>query len=80
MEDVLHLYGLAYDEAFPVVCFDERPCVLHGEVVEPLEMRPGKPKRQDYEYELGGHVLLADRLRAALRLPHGRGLRAAHGW
>lgn len=54
MEGILHLYGLPYDEAHPVVCFGERPCVLHGEVVEPLEMRPGKPPRQDYEYERRG--------------------------
>lgn len=58
MEDILHLYGLAYDEAFPVVCFDERPCVLHGDVVEPLPMQPGKPERQDYEYERKGTCCL----------------------
>lgn len=58
MEAVLHLYGLAYDRAYPVVCFDERPCVLHGEVVEPLEMKPGKPRRHDYEYERKGTCCL----------------------
>lgn len=58
MEDVLHLYSLPYDEHYPVVCFDERPCVLHGEVVEPLEMKPGKPRREDYEYERKGTCCL----------------------
>ena len=58
MEDLLHLYGLPYDEIFPVVCFDERPCLLHGEVVEPLVMKPGKPRRQDYEYERKGTCCL----------------------
>jgi transposase len=54
MEDVLHLYSLAYDEKRPVVCFDELPVQLLGEVVEPLPMQAGKPKRFDYEYERGG--------------------------
>jgi hypothetical protein len=54
MEDVLHLYSLPYDSAHPVVCFDERPCVLHGQVVEALPLKPGKPQREDYEYERKG--------------------------
>ena len=58
MEDVLHLYGLPYEKAHPVVCFDERPCVLHGEVVEPLVMKPGTPKRHDYEYVRRGTCCL----------------------
>lgn len=58
MEDILHLYGLPYDEAYPQVCFDERPCVLHGEVVEPLSIAPGKPLRVDYEYERKGTCCL----------------------
>ena len=54
MEDVLHLYSLPYDEKRPVVCFDELPVQLLGEVVEPLPMQVGKPQRCDYEYERGG--------------------------
>lgn len=54
MEDVLHLYSLPYDEKRPVVCFDEMPVQLLGEVVEPLAMQAGKPQRCDYEYERGG--------------------------
>jgi|SRR5690606_32439481 len=58
MEDVLWLYNLPYDRDYPQVCFDERPCVLHGEVVEPLLMQPGKPLREDYEYERKGTCCL----------------------
>lgn len=58
MEDVLHLYGLAYDEQRPVVCFDEMPVQLLGDVVAPLEMKPGRPRREDYEYERGGVAVL----------------------
>ena len=43
MEDVLAVYERAYDPRFPVVCFDERPCVLHGQPVEPLPPVPAQP-------------------------------------
>lgn len=51
MEDVLSLYELPYDEAYPQVCLDEKLVILHADVVEPLPMRPGRPERVDYEYE-----------------------------
>jgi len=54
MEDVLHLYSLPYDEKRPVICFDEMPVQLLGEIVAPLEIKPGRPARFDYEYERGG--------------------------
>lgn len=58
MEDLLHLYGLAYDEQRPVVCFDEMPVQLLGDVVAPLGMKPGAPRREDYEYKRGGVAVL----------------------
>ena len=58
MEDVLHLYGLAYDERRPMVCFDELPVQLLGDVVAPLEMKKGAPLREDYEYKRGGVAVL----------------------
>jgi hypothetical protein len=36
-EEVLDLYEEPYDEKRPVVCFDERPCQLIGDVREPCE-------------------------------------------
>jgi len=54
MEDILHLYSLPLDETRPVVCFDELPVQLLGEVVAPLAMKAGMPERPDYEYERGG--------------------------
>ena len=51
MEDVLDLYAQPYDPATPLVCFDEKPLVVHGEVREPLPMKPGSPRRFDSEYE-----------------------------
>lgn len=58
MEEVLHLYNLPLDESRPVVCFDELPVQLTGEVVEPLPMKTGKPKRIDYEYKRAGTASL----------------------
>jgi hypothetical protein len=58
MEELLHLYSRAYDEKRPVVCFDEMPVQLLGDVVAPLEMKQGKPRREDYEYRRGGVAVL----------------------
>jgi hypothetical protein len=43
MEDVLAVYERPHDPRFPVVCFDERPCVLHGQPTEPLPPAPARP-------------------------------------
>lgn len=61
MERVLDVYEFKYDEQKPVICFDERPCQLIKEVVQPLQMECGKEKRIDYHYERNGTaaVLLA---------------------
>jgi hypothetical protein len=61
MEDVLSLYEETYDPLRPVICFDERPCQLIGDVLVPIPMKPGREKRQDHEYERHGTccVLLA---------------------
>jgi hypothetical protein len=67
MEDVLRLYeqtptqqqpqgqpGPVGQPAVVRLCFDERPCQLLDEVMAPLPVKPGKPLRQDYEYERQG--------------------------
>lgn len=58
MEEILHLYNLPFNEKRPVVCFDEQPVQLLGEVVAPLPMKTGTPKRHDYEYEHEGTACL----------------------
>jgi len=56
----LALYALPYDPAYPVVCFDERPCFLIGDTLAPRPMRKGEIAKQHYEYEkLGSCALLA---------------------
>ena len=58
MEQILYLYALPYDAAFPLVCFDERPCFLIGETVAGLEMKAGQVARQHYAYEKNGSCAL----------------------
>ena len=43
MEDVLAVCERPHTPLFSVVCFDERPCVLHGQPVEPLPPVPARP-------------------------------------
>jgi hypothetical protein len=54
MDDVLQLYALPYNEQYPVICFDERPCQLLDDVYIPLPMKKGQVKRQHYGYKRMG--------------------------
>ena len=54
MEDVLAVYTRLYDPRRPQVCLDETSRQLLGEVTLPLPVEPGRPARQDYEYERRG--------------------------
>lgn len=58
MENVLSVYELPYNSEEPVICFDERPCFLIGDPVEPIPMKPGKVYKEDYCYEKNGCVAL----------------------
>jgi hypothetical protein len=53
-EEVLDLYAQPYDSRFPVVCFDESPYQLIGEVRHPQAPQPGRPQRYDYHYRRNG--------------------------
>ena len=54
MEDVLDLYAEAPDPKRPVVCFDESPTQLIGEVRLPIPAEPGQLERYDCEYKRNG--------------------------
>jgi hypothetical protein len=58
MEDVLELYAEAPDPKRPVVCFDESPTQLIGEVRQPIPAKPGQVERYDYEYRRKGTLNL----------------------
>ena len=56
MLDVLEVYERDYDPQKPVVCLDEKNKQLLSDTKSrsPLSMKPGKPKRADYEYKRNG--------------------------
>src|SRR6202166_786030 len=58
MEDVLDLYAEQPDPKRPVICFDESPTQLIGEVRQPIPARPGQLERYDCEYKRNGTVNL----------------------
>ena len=54
MEDVLAVDARAPDAARPLVCLDECTKQLTREVRTPMAAAPGRPAREDYEYERNG--------------------------
>jgi hypothetical protein len=54
MEDVLDLYAEDPDPSRPVICFDESPTQLIGEVRLPIPAKPGQIERFDCEYKRNG--------------------------
>lgn len=54
MEDVLQLYSLPYDPRRPLLCVDERPCYLIGDILQPIPMQSRHVQRQDYHYSKHG--------------------------
>ena len=58
MERILWLYAQTYNPKRPVVCFDERPCFLIGDAVEPLAMQSGRVRKEHYAYEKHGSCAL----------------------
>jgi hypothetical protein len=74
MEQILWLYALAYDPDYPVVCFDERPCFLIGDRVEPIAMAEGTVRKEHYAYVKNGACALL----AAIEPLTGRRLGQVH--
>jgi len=51
MEDVLEVYKRPYDEAYPVICMDEKPYQLLDHYKDPIAMSIKNPiAKEDYEY------------------------------
>ena len=62
-----------------MVCFDERPCFPIGDLVEGLDMEPGKAKKEHYAYSKHGSccVLAMIEPKTGERLAHVRRRRTA---
>ena len=58
MEDVLDLYGEPPDPTRPVICFDEIPTQLIGEVRAPIPAEPRPAGALRFEYKRNGTVNL----------------------
>ncbi len=58
MENLLSIYNLPLTAKRPVICFDELPVQLLGEIVAPVPMTKDQPQRIDYEYKRAGTAVL----------------------
>ncbi len=58
MERVLDYYEKPYDPDYPLLCFDERPCQLIEDVLQPIPIEEGKVKREDYHYKRNGTAVV----------------------
>lgn len=54
MELILRLYLLPYNLLKPVICYDERPCFLIGDIVKGLDMKSGQVAKEHYAYSKHG--------------------------
>lgn len=54
MEDVIEVYSRPIDPQRPVVCLDETSKQLIVETRKPIPASPGRPAREDSEYERNG--------------------------
>lgn len=70
MERVLDVYKRPFDPLHPVICMDESPKQLIGEVRTPVPASPGTPAKHDYEYRRVGvcNIFLACEPLAGRRL------------
>ena len=70
MEKVLDTYKRPYDPKLPVVCMDESPKQLIRETRQQIDPAPGRPTRQDFEYERCGvcNIFMASEPLAGQRL------------
>ena len=55
MEDVLDVYTRPYDPKRPQICLDEGSLQFTKELIPALEMKPGRVKKFDYQYERDGY-------------------------
>jgi len=82
MEDILDLYQRPYNPKVPVVCQDEKPVQLVSDKREPLPVKPGHPKKVDYEYKREGvaNIFLFSESLAGWRKVNVRQQRTGQDW
>jgi len=82
MEKVLEVYKRPFDPKNPVVCMDESPKQLIGEVKVPIPSKPGQVERYDYEYKRCGvcNIFMANEPLAGKRLVKITGRKTKKDW
>jgi hypothetical protein len=50
MEEVLDVYTAEHSDEEPLICMDEAAKQVVSDVIAPLPMEPGKPRREDHHY------------------------------
>ena len=82
MEQVLDAYKRPYDPLRPLVCMDESPRQLIRATRQSLSAMPGKPEREDYEYERCGvcNIFMAVEPLAGKRLARVTAYRTRTDW
>jgi hypothetical protein len=82
MEDILDIYQRPYDKGCPVICMDEKPYQLLGEVRAPIQIKPGSPVRVDNEYKRNGtcSIFMFTEPLAGWRYVHARERRTKNDW
>ncbi len=74
---MLDLYEEPYDRDKPVVCFDERPCQLIGDVIRASTAKAGPTRQVRLTLQQGRHLSRFDELRATHGLAAGAGHEAS---
>ena len=54
------VYARQYNRKNPVICYDERPCFLIGELIKGIAMKADQAKREHYAYEKNGSCSLLE--------------------
>lgn len=82
MEDVLDIYERPYDPDIPVICMDEKPYQLLGNVRQPIPMNGNHPRIEDSEYRRAGtcSIFIMCEPKAGTRHASAREHRTAFDW
>lgn len=80
MMDVLEVYERPYDPNCPVVCADEKSTQLLEDSRQSIPTKPGKIKKQDYEYKRNGTANIFVAVEPKGKKRHLKVTRRRKGW
>ena len=82
MEDVLEVYSRPYDEAYPVVCMDEKPVQFFADFRKGFRSKKNGVQYEDYQYIRNGtaSIFLFTEPLAGWRYADAQERRTAQDW